>query len=150
VANKLLESSGKSDQTLTTKLEKLPTPSEEEINLLNQLNLTPKQYISISLKTPYLTEEEKEFIIDNYQVLNLQTKLQLISSGLNALEINTYEKKEKLIELINAIQEQNQAFGLSTKEKENILRFLSNTLNLSPEQKESLENMGVSFFNAGE
>jgi len=35
-------------------------PSEEEQNLLSNLNLTIKQYIAISLKTPYLTPEEKD------------------------------------------------------------------------------------------
>jgi hypothetical protein len=88
------------------------------------------------------------FIIDNYLTLNNQARLQLINSGLNALEINTSENKEKLVELIDAIREEKQSFGLKTKEKEGILRLLVNTLNLSEEQRESLEKMGISFFDA--
>jgi hypothetical protein len=55
-----------------------------------------------------------------------------------------------LVELILTCQQEKTNFGLKVKEKENILRLLVNTLNLNEEQKESLENMGISFFNASE
>src|SRR6185369_2887124 len=103
-ADKLLEKSTESNQPLITKLERLPLPSEEEQNLLSNLNLTLEQYIAISLKTPYLSKQEEEFIIDNYPALDLPTKFQLHSAGLNNLGIDTYEKKEKLIELILTCQ----------------------------------------------
>nr|CAG8530704.1 2851_t:CDS:2 [Entrophospora candida] len=131
------------DKNFLNRLERLPIPSEEEQILLSNLNLTLEQYIAISLKTPYLTKLEEEFIIENYPTLDLPAKLQLLSSGLNNLGIDTYEKKEKLIELILTCQSEQLSFGLNAKEKEGILRLLMNTLNLSSEQKENLEQMGI-------
>jgi hypothetical protein len=46
-------------QSLLARLTKLPVPSAEEQALLSHLQLTLEQYIAISLKTPYLTAEEK-------------------------------------------------------------------------------------------
>jgi hypothetical protein len=149
--NKWLEEGEvKSDQVLSKKLERLPILSEEETNLLSNLNLSLEQYIAISLKTPYLNAQEKQFIIDNYPALNIEQKLQLINSGLNSLEINTYEKKEKFVELNQALYSEKELFGLSVKEKEQILRFVTNTLNLTKEQQEKLEEMGLRLYNASE
>jgi DNA repair exonuclease SbcCD ATPase subunit len=146
----LAEEEVKSDQVLSKRLERLPILSDEEKELLSNLNLSLEQYIAISLKTPYLNASEKQFIIDNYLTLNIEQKLQLINSGLNGLEINSYEKKEKFVELSHTLHNEKELFGLSVKEKENILRFISNTLNLSEEQKAKLEEMGLRIYNASE
>ncbi|CAG8774561.1 12532_t:CDS:2, partial [Ambispora leptoticha] len=64
------------------------------------------------------------------------------------LGIDTSEKKEAFVHLNHQLYQEKQQFGLAVKEKENILRLLVNTLNLSPEQQAYLEKMGISFFNA--
>jgi outer membrane murein-binding lipoprotein Lpp len=148
--NKWLEEEKKSDQVLSKKLERLPIPSDEEKELLTNLNLSLEQYIAISLQTPYLNSTEKQFIIDNYLTLNIEQKLQLINSGLNSLEINTLEKKEQFVELNHILHDEKQTFGLSIKEKEQILKFVTNTLNLTKEQQEKLEQMGLRLYNASE
>jgi len=109
-----------------------------------------EQFVAISLQAYRFNGEEKEYLSDNYVNLTNEQQLSLLNSGLNALEINTYEKKEKFVELNHALYQEQQLFGLSTKEKENILRLLVNTLNLTSEQQEYLESMGISFFNASE
>ncbi|MCE8163785.1 MAG: hypothetical protein I3274_06275 [Candidatus Moeniiplasma glomeromycotorum] len=137
-------------KTLLDRLNKIPLPSEEEKKLFSYLELTLEQYIAISLKTPYLTPEEMEWITNNYLSLTSQAKLQLLNAGLNALEINTYEKKEKLAQILITLQNERELFGLTNKEKESVLRFMMNTLDLSDEQQEKLENMGVKPYNATE
>jgi hypothetical protein len=137
-------------KSLLARLTKIAVPTNEEQALLAHLSLTLEQYIAISLKTPYLTLEEKDWITNNYLTLTQTAKLQLINSGLNDLEINTYEKKQKLVQLLINCHGEKELFGLTVKEKENILRFISNTLNLSEEQKEKLEEMGLRIYNASE
>jgi len=129
-------------------LTKLPTLSQEEQQLLANLYLTPEQFIALSCQTPHLILEEKEEITDNYSSLTTSQKLQLINSGLNNLGINTQTKKEEFVELNHTLYHEKKSFGLTTPEKEGVLRLLINTLNLSQEQRQSLENMGVSFFDA--
>jgi len=123
-------------------------PKEEEQQLLTQLYLTPEQYLAISLQAQYLTAEEKEEISNNYSSLTTPQKLQLINSGLNNLGINTFAKKETFIHLNHQLYQEKRNFGLTTPEKEGVLRLLINTLNLNQEQRTSLEGMGVSFFDA--
>jgi len=129
-------------------LTKLPTPSPKEKQLLANLYLTPEQFIALSCQTPHLTLEEKKEIDNNYSSLTTPQKLQLLNAGLNNLGINTQSKKEKFVELNHQIYQEKKSFGLTTSEKEGVLRLLINTLNLSQEQRTSLENMGVSFFDA--
>jgi len=126
----------------------LPTPSLEEQQLLAQLYLTPEQYLAISLQVQHLTPEEKAEITNNYSSLTTPQKLQLINSGLNNLGINTFAKKEGFVQLNHLLYQEKKNFGLTTPEKEGVLRLLINTLNLNQEQRTSLENMGVSFFDA--
>ncbi|CAG8844914.1 39087_t:CDS:2, partial [Gigaspora margarita] len=142
-ANRLLKSEAKeTDQSFLNKLAKIPAPSEEECQLLSQLYLTAEQYIAISTQTQYLTRGEQELLPETYPNLNTQQKLQLINSGLNNLGINTYDKKEKFVQLNHALYHEKANFGLSQKEKESILRLLITTLDLTNEQRENLESMG--------
>jgi len=60
------------------------------------------------------------------------------------------EKKEKFVELNLTLVEERRLFGLSIKEKENILKFIHATLDLTSEQKQYLENMGIKPYNASE
>ena len=138
----------KASELLINKLTKLPTPSPEENHLLAQLYLTPEQYLAISLQAQYLTPEEKTEIANNYPSLTTPQKLQLLNSGLNNLGINNLEKKENFVQLNYQLYQEKKNFGLTTQEKEGILRLLVNTLNLSEAQRNSLEDMGVSFFDA--
>src|SRR5205823_9072964 len=129
-------------------LSKLPNPSPEEQELLTQLYLTREQFIALSCQIPYLSREEKELLTNNYSALPLPQKLQLLSVGLNNLGVDNLKKKEILVELNHALHNEKQTFGLTTKEKENILRLLVNTLNLTLEQRTALEEAGISFFDA--
>jgi len=135
-------------KSLVVRLGKIPLPNEEENQLLAQLYLTPEQYLAISLQAQHLTQEEKSEISNNYSSLTTLQKLQLINSGLNNLGINTLEKKERFVELNHTLYHEKKNFGLTIPEKEGVLRLLINTLNLNQEQRTSLENMGVSFFDA--
>jgi hypothetical protein len=137
-------------KSLLARLTKIAVPTNEEQTLLAHLSLTLEQYIAISLKTPHLTWEEKDWITNNYLTLTQQAKLQLLNSGLNALDINTQEKKQKLVQILINLRGEKELFGLSTKEKENVLRFMMNTLNLSEEQKDKMEEMGIKPYNASE
>ncbi|CAH1756985.1 6480_t:CDS:2 [Entrophospora sp. SA101] len=134
----------KASSGLDNKLTKLPTPSEEELDLLSQLSLTMEQFASLASQAQYLTHQEKEEMLENFPTFPQDTKLQLINSGLNNLEINTLEKKEKFIELNQQLHNEKANFGLTTPEKENILRLLITSLDLSQEQRTSLEQMEVS------
>jgi len=122
--------------------------TEEEQQLLIQLYLTPEQYLAISLQAQYLTAEEKAEITNNYSSLTTPQKLQLINSGLNNLGINAQQKKKVFVQLNHQLYQEKKTFGLTTPEKEGVLRLLINTLNLNQKQRTSLENMGVSFFDA--
>src|SRR5205823_9897717 len=104
--------------------------------------------IALSSNSKYLTRGKKELIMTNYSSLTTVQKLQLLNSGLNNLEINTLEKKEKVVELTHALHQEKVRFCLSTPEKENILRLLITSLDLNSEQRTSLENMGIRFFDA--
>ncbi|CAI2182384.1 2035_t:CDS:2 [Funneliformis geosporum] len=96
-------------QSLLARLTKLPVPSAEEQSLLSHLQLTLEQYIVISCK------------------------FQLLSAGLNALEINTYEKKEKLVQLNITCHE------VTEEQKQHLLDFGCNKLKLTEEQAERLK-----------
>ncbi|CAG8593312.1 7108_t:CDS:2 [Paraglomus brasilianum] len=150
-ADKLL---GKDKDSETTKpfavrLSKIPLPNEAEQQLLAQLYLTPEQFIALSCQAQYLTEEEMEDITNNYPSLATSQKFQLLNSGLNNLGINNYSQKEKFVQLNHTLYHEKKNFGLTTSEKEGVLRLLVNTLNLSEAQRNSLENMGTKFL-AGE
>ncbi|CAG8583877.1 11066_t:CDS:2 [Cetraspora pellucida] len=134
-------------KSLTERLAKMPTPAEEEQQLLSQLYLTLEQFIAISCQAVY-RPEEKDWIIDNYSALTKDQKLKLLSAGLNNLGIDTYVKKQKFVQINHTLHQEKANFGLSVKEKESILRLLITTLDLTNEQRENLENMGVSFFDA--
>jgi len=147
-ANRILSQEKSTPKSLTTKLARIPELLPEEQQILSQLYLTPEQFIVLSCQTPHLTPEEKKEIDNNYSSLTTSQKLQLLNAGLNNLGINTQSKKERFVELNHALYQEKKSFGLTTSEKEGVLRLLINTLNLSPEQRQSLENMGVSFFDA--
>jgi hypothetical protein len=77
-----------------------------------------------------------------------ENKLQLLNNGFNNLGVDTYQKKGIFVNLNHILYHEKANFGLSTPEKESILRLLITTLNLTADQRENLESMGVSFFNA--
>ncbi|CAG8473907.1 14673_t:CDS:10 [Ambispora leptoticha] len=148
-AENLIKDSGKGSnakKSLLSRLEKLAVPSSEEQTLLSHLQLTLEQYIAISLKTPYLTREEKDWLTNNYLSLTQLGKLQLINSGLNVLEINTYEKKEKLLKLTEEQQaqlevihpDQFKTFSLTGPQK-NILNSLSPLIREDKYSEEALQ-----------
>jgi outer membrane murein-binding lipoprotein Lpp len=151
-SDKLLRKSGNKElsQVFLTKLQRISDIAEEETNLLSNLRLSLEQLVAISCQATRFTREEKEYLSDNYGNLTQEQQLSLLNGGLNSLGIDDLEKKENFVELNHALHNEKQCFGLSVKEKEQILRFLTNTLNLSPEQKERLEQMGIKFFNASE
>jgi hypothetical protein len=109
-----------------------------------------EQFVAISCCATRLTSQEKEYLSDNYSSLTSQQQLSLLNAGLNSLGVDSQEKKEIFVTLNHNLYQESNNFGLSVKEKENILRLLVNTLNLTQEQQEYLENMGISFFNASE
>ena len=121
-----------------------------ENNLLAQLQLTSEQFIAISCQAPPLTKQEKEWLSDNYASLSNSQQLSLLNAGLNKLGVDNLIKKASFVHLHHQLLHEQNNFGLTIKEKENILRLLINTLNLTNEQQEYLEKMGISFFNASE
>jgi len=112
--------------------------------------LNPEQIISIIIKSLYcqFLENAQGKLTATYPCLSPEQKLKLFNSGLEALSINTLTKKKELLTIRNSLITEEKSFDLSVKEKENILRLLITSLDLSPEQRQSLENMGVSFFDA--
>ena len=120
---------------------------EEEIQVLNSLYLSPEQAFAISTQAErikYHLTELKEI----YPKLTAIQKLKLLNSGLETLELKSLESKNTLAQIRYQIYQEVQSFDLTLKEKENILRLLITNLNLSPEQREKLEGMGIEFFNA--
>jgi hypothetical protein len=124
--------------------------SQEESQLLSKLLLTREQFIAISIHAVHFSKADREYLNENYPILNSQQKLSLLNGGLNNLGIDNLEKKRAFVQLNQQLVRERNNFGLSVKEKENILRLLINTLNLSKDQQTYLEKMGVSFFNASE
>ncbi|KLL05415.1 MAG: hypothetical protein MRERV_1c103 [Mycoplasmataceae bacterium RV_VA103A] len=135
---------------LLNKLDKLPPASEEELEIISQLYLTVKKFALLASQAQYLSINEREQIIENFPNFSQDLKLKLINSGLNSLGINTLNKKEQLVELNHTLHQEKANFGLTLKEKENILRMFINELDLTKEQQQALEQVGVRFFNASE
>ncbi|CAI2198732.1 3297_t:CDS:2, partial [Funneliformis geosporum] len=97
-------------------------------------------------KLPVLSEAETNLLSG----LNLTIE-QYIAISLKTPYLNEAEKeKEQFVELILTLSEEKQLFGLSVKEKENILKFIHSTINLTEEQKAALEEMGIKPYNASE
>ncbi|CAI2178382.1 2464_t:CDS:10 [Funneliformis geosporum] len=119
-----LARSEKDQPQLSSRLTKLPALSEEETNLLSQLQLSLEQLLAISGQTPYLTPEDREVINQNFLTFPLSQKLALISSGLNGLGIDTYQKKE-----------------VTEEQKQHLLDFGCNKLKLTEEQAEQLKEV---------
>jgi chromosome segregation ATPase len=132
--------------TLTSAIESLPL-TEEEMQVLNALNLTQPQMLAISSQSPRLRNHLTE-LKENYSKLTNLQKLKLLNSGLESLGLKSLQSKQSLANIRHQLRQETQSFDLTLKEKENILRLLITNLNLSPEQRTSLENMGVEFFNA--
>ena len=83
-----------------------------------------------------------------YSQLTQSQKLKLLNSGLEVLGLKSLESKHTLATIRHRIYQEEQNFDLTISEKENILRLLITNLNLTTEQREKLEGMGISFFNA--
>ncbi|CAG8793564.1 10452_t:CDS:1, partial [Cetraspora pellucida] len=135
---------------LTTKIEKLPSPNEEELEIISQLYLTVKKFALLASQAQYLSINEREQIIENFPNFSQDSKLRLVNSGMNNVGINTLKKKQIFVNLNHTIDNEKQNFGLTLKEKENILRMFINELDLTKEQQQALEQVGVRFFNASE
>jgi hypothetical protein len=121
--------------------------TEEESHILANLGLNSSQVLAISCQSPRIKPLQAE-LQANYPKLTITQKLKLLNSGLEVLGLKTLESKQNLAQIRQQIHQENQAFDLTTPEKENILRLLITNLNLSSEQRNSLEEMGVEFFNA--
>src|SRR6185312_4367796 len=121
--------------------------TEEDTNLLANLRLTQEQVFVISCQADRIKYHQAE-LQENYEKLTNPQKLKLLNAGLHSLGIKSLESKQTLAQIRHQIYQEQQNFDLTTKEKENILRLLITNLNLSLEQRQSLEEMGVSFFDA--
>ena len=84
----------------------------------------------------------------NYSKLTTNQKLKLLNSGLESLGLKSLQSKQNLAQIRQQLHQETQSFGLTIQEKESILRLLITNLNLNQEQRNSLEEMGVTFFNA--
>jgi len=140
------EKTGNSLQSLFSAIERLPL-TEDEANILNNLYLNQEQILAISCQSPRIKHLNQEIQANYSKLTNLQ-KLKLLNSGLESLGLKDLESKTNLAQIRHQIYQESQSFDLTTQEKENILRLLITNLNLSPEQRTSLEEMGVEFFNA--
>jgi len=103
--------------------------------------------LAISLQADRIKYHQKE-LQTNYDKLTNHQKLKLLNNGLATLGIETLENKQTLLQIRQQIHQESQNFDLTLKEKENILRLLITNLNLTQEQRNALEEMGVSFFDA--
>ncbi|CAG8470745.1 8142_t:CDS:2, partial [Racocetra fulgida] len=129
-------------KVLATKIEKLPLPNEEELEIISQLRLTMDKFALIAFQAQYLTPNERQQVIENFPNFNQDLKLKLINSGLNQLGISTLKKKQIFVNFNHTIYNAKQNFGLTLKEKENILRMFINELDLTKEQQQALEQVG--------
>ncbi|CAG8648047.1 954_t:CDS:2 [Ambispora gerdemannii] len=148
-AEKILqgESKAQTTKTLLAKLEKLPALTSEEQNFLSQLYLTVEQFAALASQAQYLTQEEQKEIRENFPEFSQPLKLGLINSGLNNLGLNTAEKKQNFVELNHTLYQEKAQFGLTIKEKENILRLL---ITITAEQKNDLLKFAVEKVNLTE
>jgi len=103
--------------------------------------------LAISLQADRIKYHQKE-LQANYDKLTNSQKLKLLNNGLATLGIETIENKQTLLQIRQKLSQEEQTFDLTLKEKENILRLLITNLNLTQEQRNALEEMGVSFFDA--
>ncbi|CAJ0900234.1 8544_t:CDS:2, partial [Entrophospora sp. SA101] len=133
-------------QKLTALIEPLPL-NEETANLLANLHLTPEQTFAISLQADRMKYHQAELQANYDKLTNLQ-KLKLLNAGLNSLGLKSSESQQTLAQIRQQIHQEAQNFDLAFQEKENILRLLITNLNLTAEQRNALEDIGVSFFDA--
>ncbi|CAI2185135.1 13962_t:CDS:2 [Funneliformis geosporum] len=73
------------------------------------------------------------------QALLSHLQLTLEHAGLQALEINTYEKKEKLVQLNITCHGERELFEVTEEQKQHLLDFGCNKLKLTEEQAERLK-----------
>ncbi|WNE40635.1 MAG: Major outer membrane lipoprotein Lpp [Mycoplasmataceae bacterium] len=152
LADKFLKSEETKEvnQAFINKLSRISELSSEESALLSQLRLTREQFIAISQQAVHFNKEDRDYLTDNYSSLDNQQKLSLLNGGLNNLGIDDLTKKQAFVQLNHQIHQEKNNFGLTVPEKENILRLLIDNLALTSDQRQSLEKMGISFFNASE
>ncbi|CAG8479840.1 4112_t:CDS:2 [Racocetra persica] len=148
IEEKILNKKDNQTQKLSTKLEKFAAPSEAEQHLLSQLRLTEEQFCAIAGQAKSLTTPEKEVLRKVFAQLSPPIKLNLVNAGLNNCGVDTYEKKLNLLNLNHRLHEEKKHFQPSIEQKEAILRLLINRLEISLETRNSLEEIGVSFFDA--
>jgi len=127
-------------------IEPLPL-SEEDTELLTNLHLTDEQVFAISGQAERIKHHQTE-LQKNYAKLTNSQQLKLLNAGLHSLGLKSLESKQTFSQIRQQIFQEEQNFDLTTQEKENILRLLITNLNLTPAQRQSLEEMGVEFFNA--
>ncbi|CAG8568839.1 13101_t:CDS:10 [Ambispora leptoticha] len=133
-------------QEISQTLAKIPAYPPEIKKILSKLltNLKEEQILALAAQSLYLRNNpELEKI---YSFLTNEQKLTMLNSGLDNLQINTTEKKKELLNIRMACREEERAFDLSIKEKENILRLITNKI--SGEQLKTYEEYGVPIYNA--
>ena len=136
----------KSLQSLFSTIDNLPL-TEEEIYVLKSLYLNQEQTFAISCQAERIKHHQTE-LKENYSKLTNLQKLKLLNSGLESLGLKSLQSKQNLAQIRQQLHQEQQNFDLTIQEKENILRLLITNLNLNQEQRTSLEEMGVTFFNA--
>jgi hypothetical protein len=110
------------------------------------LRLTEEQQLAICLQIKIFTTTEKKILQEKYAILSDEIKLRLLNAGLNSCEVDTAEKKLNFLNLNHRLHEEKKGWRPTLTQKEAILRLVVETLDLSKEQKGSLEEIGVSFF----
>jgi len=129
---------------LTNKIIAVPEDLKKTLSKL-LTNLTEEQIIAVASQSPYVKDNQDK-LTNFYSHLNKEEKLKLLNSGLDNLQINTVELKKELLNVRLATQQEERNFDLSIKEKENILRLITNQVSSS--QLETYQEYGVPLYNA--
>jgi hypothetical protein len=129
---------------LTNKVTSVPEELKKTLGKLLS-SLSEEQIVAIASQSPYLKDNQDK-LTSLYSHLSKEEKLKLLNSGLDALQINTPEQKQKLLNIRLTIQQEERNFDLSIEEKENILRLI--TSQVSQSQLQTYEEYGVPLYNA--
>ena len=109
------------------------------------LNLSKEQFLALVKRIPQLKDID---IAPSYSALTNEQKLQLLELILKTLKLNDLTSKKQLIKIQQLKSLEEKEFDLTVNEKEQLLNFFLDGLQLTPEQKQEFEKMGVSFVNA--
>jgi len=145
---KSLISQPKNEKQLSSELTKILTNiklDEDNKSLLLALNLSKRQFLALVKRIPQLKDID---ITNDYSTLTNEQKLQLLELALKTLESNDLTSKKQLVKIRQLKTSEEKEFDLTVNEKEQLLNFFLDGLQLTTEQKKEFEKMGVSFVNA--